>query len=352
MRCLPVSVCLSLVGVAACVESSDEPIVDLIEQAICTIAECGTNSPVIDTIGFHELNEDTAVENAQGFKVVDLWHNNQSYALDVASGKITGKLGNVVALQGAALQFAQIRVQRGTTLYGIRIASVHSVQMFARLNNVPKFIEAYNLDYRDLTKPPSTSGPPFAKLCSDIRARRDALGLPKELSVVFEGERIDEATKTIGPVLDNRRFNIACSGHALAKMVMSAQTEAAHLAHAFNTTIPERQAFLKMVTGDYCGTGTPFTVSGQLLQWKDAKTYMPYKSAPASIEARWSANGATCINTLVNGLRINAHHTPLGDATFGGDVRDDVAAECAISACSDPSPHNLNGAFFVSANPP
>lgn len=351
MRCLPVSVCLSLVGVASCVESADESLVGVVEQGICTIAECGTNSPVIDTIGFHELSEDTNVENAQGFKVVDLWKNNQSYALDVVNGKITGKIGNVVALQGAQLQFAQIRVQRGSVTYGIRIAAVNtSVQLFAKLNGMPKFIEAYNLDYRNLSFPPGTAGPPFVALCDDINARRDALGLSKELSVVFEGEGINEGTKTISPILDNKRINIACSGHALAKMVMSAQTHSA-AALGFTTSTPKSQAFLKMVTGDYCGNGTPFTVSGQLLQWKDTNGYMPYLTPPATIEARWTAGGATCINKSLNGLRINAHHTPLGDATFQGDVRDDVADECFINACSDASPHNLNGAFFVSANP-
>jgi len=114
-------------------------------------------------------------------------------------------------------------------------------------------------------------------------------------AITFSGDRYDAATKTIIATGDETRgwINIACQGTALAKMFLNRHTE---VSQRVATTRAERQAVLKMLTGDVCGDGTAFTVAGQPLLWKDQKNVTTFMAAPASIEAVWSDTGAVCLN--------------------------------------------------------
>jgi ADYC domain len=44
---------------------------------------------------------------------------------------------------------------------------------------------------------------------------------------------------------------------------------------AYPTTTAQRQAMLKMLTADYCGTGRSFTVDGQALKYGDSGVWYP-----------------------------------------------------------------------------
>ena len=114
-------------------------------------------------------------------------------------------------------------------------------------------------------------------------------------AITFSGDRYDAASKTIIATGDETRgwINIACQGTALAKMFLNRHTE---VSQRVATTRAERQAVLKMLTGDVCGDGTAFTVAGQPLLWKDQKNVTTFMAAPASIEAVWSDTGAVCLN--------------------------------------------------------
>jgi hypothetical protein len=221
-------------------------------------------------------------------------------------------------------------------VFVIKISEIGTVQTFARLLGAPRTLETYRLEGADFTNGPTD----FRNLCANTPSRYnpDVLGMNVAHALVFEGERIDKDAKTIDPVLDPTWFNIGCAGHALAKLAINAQTEAAHLAFGFTTTIPERQAFLKMLVADYCGTGTPFTVSGQPLQWMDWRGYTQYVSSPANLalEARWSANGAVCLNTP----RVNANPTSLGTSTFGTPLQLAIAI---WTACGNAMPPPCDG---------
>jgi hypothetical protein len=169
-------------------------------------------------------------------------------------------------------------------------------------------------------------------------------------SLVFEGERIDPTTKTINPTIDTSWFNIGCAGHALAKMAVNAQTEAAKLAFGFNTTIADRQTFLKMVTGDYCGGGHSFTVSGQPLQWTDWRGYTQYVSSPINLalEARWTPSGAACLNQP----RVEANPTMLGQQLFPNGIKTEIINTCgALPPPCAGSVTFFDNKLFLSANP-
>lgn len=330
-----------------CALPAEAPLSTVAQAEIeCDEWQCGSNSPVIATFRFHELNLD-GLPNAEGFSVISLWKAGISYQLSVEHGRIIGRAGSL-QIAGAALQDAQIRLRHNVKLYAIRIAAVDTVQTFAKLAGSPRPIETYQLEMAELV-----AGSPldFRTLCSNPppRSSPDLLGMDQSHALVFEGERINRTVKRISPALDPRWFNIGCAGHALAKMALNAQTEVARATWGFNTSILERQAFLKMVSGDYCGTGKPFTVAGQPLQWTDWRGYTQYVTSPVNleIEARWNPYGATCLGTP----RVDANPTVLGDFIFNGNVMGAIAAECAVPPPCAGGPTFFDGKLLLSANP-
>ena len=152
-------------------------------------------------------------------------------------------------------------------------------------------------------------------------------------------------------MIDSTWVNFACAGSALWKLVTTGHTQSRFWG---NTTIPERQTLLKMVTGDYCGGGVPFTVPGQKLQWRDARGYTQYLSSPLllELEARWTPNGAACLITP----RVDANPTALGAQVFPMGAAAEIAATCGPAAPPPCAPgvdavNDFSGAYLLSANP-
>lgn len=338
-------------GAASCVElASDGDQVASTEQAVieCDTWICGSNSPIINSLHFHELNTRGLV-NEQGFSVIALRQGGLSYQLSVEQGRIIGRSGSL-QIQGAALVGSEIRLRYGAQIFAIRITQIGQVQTFARLAGSPRTLETYQLDTAEIINGAPPTG--WRNLCSNppTRDNPDVMGMNVAHALVFEGERINAKAKTISTALDTTWFNIGCTGHALAKMAVNGQTEAAKTAFGFNTSILDRQAFLKMVTADYCGKGKSFTISGQPLQWMDWRGYTQYTVSPLSleIEARWNPNGATCLNTP----RVIANPSLLAQQILGNNVAWDIAVECGyIPPACNGSVTDLDSKLFVSANP-
>jgi hypothetical protein len=318
----------------------------------CPSWECGSNSPKIDVYGFHDLHVGGA-PNSAGLVVTGLWHGGTLYQLAVEKGRILAKLGGAIKLAGPALANAEIRLKSlgNGKSYAIRITNIVTMASFAKLGGTSRPIETYYLDVAELIGgAPATT---FRALCPSPPARYspDLLGMGRFQTLVFEGERIDALRKVIDPVLDPSWLNLGCAGHLIAKLAINGYTESARVAFGFNTTIDERTAFVKMLAGDYCGGGHPFTVAGQPLEWLDAHGYTKYVSpAPGlAIEARWGPGGATCLNVP----RVDASPTALSAATFGGAVLPAIAAACpalVATPCAG-AVDQLAGAAVISAIP-
>jgi hypothetical protein len=336
-------------GMLGCAEVPEVQL-DTTEQAVidCDPWICGSNSPIVDTYRFHELNL-RGLANDQGFSVVSLWRAGMNYQLAVEYGRIIGRAGSL-QIQGASLQGAQIRIRHNATgrIFPILINAVGTVPTFARLGGTQRVLETYELEWAYMNGDAPPTG--WRNICSHIPARSspDVLGMTVSHALVFEGERIDRDEKTIEPGIDPSWFNIGCAGHALAKLAINGHTEAAKQTYGFQTTIPERQAFLKMLAGDYCGTGEVFTVAGQPLQWMDWHGYTQYTMAPANLalEARWGPNGATCLDVP----RVDANPTQLGAFYFQNGAKAQIMATCAIPSCAF-GPTSFDGKTLVSANP-
>jgi hypothetical protein len=122
----------------------------------------------------------------------------------------------------------------------------------------------------------------------------------KVSALVFEGDHYDPETKT---VQHGRKgwFNLACAGTAGAKMHLLRHTEAGSIKMGPNkriTSLGERTAMLRMITADYCGNGSTFTVNGHPLLYGDINKWYPLNPSDPRIdtfEAAWGPNGPLCI---------------------------------------------------------
>jgi hypothetical protein len=199
------------------------------------------------------------------------------------------------------------------------------------LPNLNPVFESYELDW----KPLGYIGhalPVCAQPNND-----DILTMDRYHALVFEGERIDAARKTVGATLDARWFNIGCAGSTLAKLHLTGHTQAAE-SDGFSTTIRERQTMLKMLSADYCGSGRAFTVGGQPLHWVDDHGTMTVGLFGNYTEADWTANGASCLDTP----RVVANPTATSLAHFPDAAT--VAAEI-YDACRGAPPPPCTGAM-------
>lgn len=94
-------------------------------------------------------------------------------------------------------------------------------------------------------------------------------------------------------------FNLACSGNGLYKMKMAGYDPDPTAASPFSSTWQQRQATLKMITADYCGTGTSFTETGTTVYWINQPSWSQNTPPPPSttVEAHWTKDGAACLDT-------------------------------------------------------
>ena len=192
-------------------------------------------------------------------------------------------------------------------------------------------------------------------------------------AVIFRGDYYDDSYSvriTPPSTYDDDVFNIACSGTTLSKMHRLRHTTAATISPPDPPAPPvdRRQALLRMFTADYCGAGHAFTHNGVPLQFgfdpamgfgstanpnpavklTTASQFGLTAFGPASLEAMWTANGATCIGTP----RL------LGQ----GVTMDDIAAACRLVGRTAPplctpgltgtvSPPYPGGSYLISQNP-
>jgi hypothetical protein len=341
-------------------EVAEDHAVSTIVRGPCPDAGCGENSPVIDALGFHELSL-LGLANKQGYWILPAKAPAQivkglaSYDLNVVNGFITGSRNNVTMLSGSGLRGATIKVQRGPKTFTLKIADVRSMQYFTWPRSA---IETYRLEWAP------DKDDHFVNLCAGIPllldegldhggdgetdpAHAELMNMTVWEAVVFEGDRIDTAKKTMSQVAsaaNDKWFNIGCATSAPAKLLLTHHT--IHSQAPQLRAWEQRQAMLKMYVADYCGTGDSFTVARQKLVWQS--TSVLYLFPPWKLEARWTEAGAKCLNNP----RMLYPSTPLGPVYFP-DIYDALnAAGCHPPSCSpNLDPQDLGGADRVSSNP-
>lgn len=339
MKLVPVA--LTLLCACVIADSDDGTEVASVEQQLksnCDDWGCGMNSPNVASKGFHFLYKTYNQQNPEGFAITSFTKGWASLTLDVVNGRITGtnSAGTVYgesALVGAKLSISYL----GQPMYRILISDYGSTFSWAKnpTTGIGFRVKTYVFKWEDVKDPGK-----FYDLCTNPGID-DTLGMDEHHTLVFEGDVISAEGKKIAPAPDLSVINFGCAGGTLAKLHLTGHTYVANNYPGFQTTVPERQAMLKMLSGDYCGTGKAYTVGGQPLTWSDHKHWM--QRAPGSaMEAQWQSTGATCLNRP----RLAAT-----DPLRYADLRDEINAACPqpLSTCPLVAPA---GTHLISANPP
>jgi hypothetical protein len=339
--------------VALAIASCDGVEVGNAEQELCDEMTC-SNSPDVtfggSHGGFHELNirglpnrEGISIESVNGR--AQIRKGERSFDLNSKNGRLLG-IGLTSRIENADLVGADIHLMKdGQPLFAIRIDGVRS---FLFPFGQPGTVEAYRMSWHRIDREPSPGQPTCpAALIPRGGDASQMLGMNPDETIVFEGDRFDRERKTVSRDRDDDWLNFGCAGHALAKLYLMRHTITTQPLPFDEASWQHRQAMLKMLVADYCGTGRAFTTPGQPLVWMTRG--FPYALRPLGVEARWSAHGAICIGTP----RLALHPAP--DAGFSPDIMADIAAECPASLpprCASDDPYETGGAAVISGNRP
>jgi hypothetical protein len=269
----------------------------------CKPWECGSNGPWLGgNIVFHELAAD-GTPNDVGLKLDDFRSSsNVHLTLDVQGDELIGRTGSVElrrqGLVGAVLTLSRAAVQGSREVWELTIKEVSKTELWVdpvSQTSVP----VYHFTYQQLGTGSPKDTPDLCQPPKELDPRWSSLG---GMALIFRGDRYDAATKTVTEVGGHTPwFNIACAGTTVAKMHLLRHTWAGSDPQ-HTTTVDQRQAVLKMLTGDYCGSGDSFTVNGHPLLYTYAKPWQPVQPSPidwtsvATIDAVWDQTGAVCMN--------------------------------------------------------
>lgn len=304
---------------------------------------CGTNSPILGRFELSLRGE----PNRDGYSMVmqggdaQLIQGGTAYSLRIILSYLKGAHATLPRLTHDSVLGAMIPIQRDGVQYELTVRAVHR----RKYAIAPLWeLETYTLGWRqaggeEINPCALPEGAP-AVVVDPIDTRAE---WHLDEAVVIEGDRADPHTRALNQTADDQWFTIACTRDAMAKMLATRNTvhsQPAGLAHAWE----QRQAALRMMTGDVCGTGDMFTVQGQAVVWQGGGT--EYLHPPEVLEARWTPNGAACVYAP----RMLFPTTPEGAAAFP-DIWAAIRQVCDPPICSDLDPLNFDGAYFVSAKP-
>ncbi|HET9990943.1 MAG TPA: ADYC domain-containing protein [Kofleriaceae bacterium] len=291
----------------ACIDPGDSLVGEGVSETVqatktgCPSWGCGGNSPLIGPYRFNELDENGAPNDAN-MRLVGFLKNGVMYRVDVVADKLYARAGRVV-LSGTTLVGGKFEIDTvpGTDYPGGRV----EIEITHVSNNVTFWqgpatpVETYELQYTGPNVPPGTR---FAVCKDPPDSLRDGEGTsyPDRFeSILYTGDRYDATHKLVTASSYAEAggwFNIACAGSALAKLHLNRHTTASTI-DGYSTTAVERQTMLKMYTGDFCGTGEPFTQQGTALHWSSNKGWASPWQYSKTYESLWNEHGAVCLLT-------------------------------------------------------
>ncbi len=283
---------------AACVEPVTES--EVSQGLRCPTWGCGTNSPTVgDGFLFDELDASGVTPNRGGVRIVKAWASDgRGVSLRVERHSLiaTAFDGSRIYTGDAVIGMV-IRLHHDT--YGDYELLIENVQLQALTfwAGTAEAVPAYTIKSRKVGE---LSFKEYACKYDVLAADPRWTGV-EHAAIMFQGDRYDPDAKTVyeTPSTDPW-FNLACAATAPAKMHLMRHTRAGSFlasgSMAYDTTIKERTAMLKMFTADYCGTGKSFTVDGQPLVYDDSNHWYRDATGYSTQEALWSSEGAICLD--------------------------------------------------------
>jgi hypothetical protein len=277
----------------ACV-ADFEMIGELGQAGVCPMDECGGNTSALVTgmfVGELHLHADqnTGQINSNGGQITGFTapDGSTNYIMKVERGMLSASNG-ATTLQGAGLIGGRIAITNTTDGHVVELVIHNHGQVLAW--TTPDFpVDRYVL----------TNWDPDRQMQMPICSDAENLVEDAAWSVLVSRELYSWSGKTVVDTGANASgwFNLACSGNGLYKMKMMGYDPDSTPANPFTTFWQQRQATLKMITADYCGTGTSFTEDGTSLHWRNQAGWSHNNMPPsARPEAKWNASGAVCLD--------------------------------------------------------
>lgn len=269
-------------------EADDDPTAAFRSGSSCPIWQCGFNAAEVHGAAIHELDLGGAANDA-GLRILSVLPSPKGLAggynqLAVVGDELVLRRSDGVTLTGPDVVGTRLVLGQGDApLATILVVAHDTVDRWSTDGGVA---HAYALTY-----------------LADGVERNVCTGndLPPRAAValVLGGETYDMDAKTVEPDRPGW-FTIACAGSAAAKLSLlgyGPQSSA--------TTMKQRQATLKMITADYCGTGHSYTVNGTPILWENAPGTVPLAADPEALEAVWTGEGALCLeSTRIAGMKV------------------------------------------------
>jgi hypothetical protein len=273
---------------------------------VCPPEGCVTNTPHVHGLAFDGLYLD-GTPSDQGFRILGFRKDGRNGVISVGNGMFQATLtdGTVPVkanVEGGFIELEWHDPAAGCIKrYDLEIKEMHRWQPWtAQQDEVVPVYTVYALDRKTESSVP---------ICSKYDNEDTH-------AVLLVNERYDvDGAKVLDTEPD--WFTIACEGSALFKMRFAGYDPDPMA--AVPTTLLERQATLKMITADYCGTGDTYTEVGTPLRWQNRHEWCsnvgicPFFPEPSNImshEAIWGPDGALCLDNPRLGNPEDIHCPP------------------------------------------
>lgn len=310
----------------------------------CPNFACAQNGSELTSLGLHELSESRR-PNEDGYLLGVATKRQHHYRLKVRGWEL-GAEAPGVRLTGNDLLGLQFEVRHRTShdRHVVRVRGWSWIPIYAG-PLAGTLVPQYSLEWASLENGKAMV---FSPMCTGLEGTR---ATPADSMLFFERDRYDRAGKRVLPG-DDDWFNLGCTSDVLGKLFLTGQTTLSGGAQPPPRS--QQQAVLKALVADYCGDGHSFTVDGEPLYWKTADGTMRFAGAPASLEARWSADGAECLSQP----RLLSSASPQVDELYPAGVDGTpgiwaaIAERCGLPpTCAEQQSFGFFGEQVVTANP-
>jgi hypothetical protein len=341
---------------------ADEATSSTEQFAKCPEWGCGENSPLTGPFNLRELYfRDPNVDNGNhmrlwGFQKV-INGTLQTYDVNVVKDRVKALYTGTtdVALENEGLVNGWFLLTHDAAEGyppGVVRVKIVSIDNQAFWQPPSGYVQTYELAYNGVNAPSSE----FLALCNRPlpgTGIRDTARDPAENhlwknrfnSIIFSGDRYSEAYTVSAGTRALSWMNIACAGSVTAKLHLNRHTTASQAPGYVVNTLTQRQAMLKMYSGDFCGSGNAYTRKGTPIHWNNKTGLNSGAGNDTAFESMWSGDGAMCLQT---------HRLASSLVDEENEMGEEIIAECDLPLCTDIpdyTNYNLYGQYLMTLSP-